>query len=138
MMDLQKGAADKHTIHFSAGAIYILRLGEGGLGKGAERCLSMSFPKCPLLAKAGLLIVGGQTSPRLSCRQGSRLGDKDVSPTTASSFLWRLWWFAEPYQRQHPHLGYGVEASAWPFHGHSEPAREGGRLGKLHRSLKYC
>ena len=63
-----EGAADKHTIHFSVGAIYILRLGEGGLGKRAgtlPACwLSKSSPKCPLLAWGQRLWmeVGGRTN----------------------------------------------------------------------------
>ena len=43
-MGLQKGAADKHAARFSVDAIYILRLGEGGLGRGAERCLPAGSP----------------------------------------------------------------------------------------------
>lgn len=86
-----------------------LTAGEGGLGKGAERCLPAAsqchFPNALCLPRPGLLaVVGGQTSPRLSCRQGGRLGDRDVSPTSASSFPWSLWWFAGPHPHQHPHL----------------------------------
>lgn len=58
MMDLQKGAADKHTTRFSVDAIYILRLGEGGLGRGAERCLPAGsqchFSDALCLPRAGL------------------------------------------------------------------------------------
>lgn len=54
-MDLQKGAADKHAIHFSVGAIYILRLGEGGLGKEQNTACLLAFnviSQMPFLAKA--------------------------------------------------------------------------------------
>lgn len=65
MMDLQKGAADKHTIHFSVGAIYILWLAKNGVGKGAGTLpvfrLSMLFPKCLRLAQAGLADCGWRT-----------------------------------------------------------------------------
>ena len=58
-MDLQKGLQTHDS--FLLGAIYILRLGEGGLGKEARpfpACwLSMSFPKCPLFPGLDLLAV---------------------------------------------------------------------------------
>lgn len=72
-----EGAADKHTILCSIGAIYILCLGEGGLGKGAgtlPACrLSMSLPKCPLFPGLGLLTM---------------------VPLLPLLFLWGLRWFA--------------------------------------------
>lgn len=39
-------------------------------------------------------VVGGQTPQRLSCRQVARLGVRDVSPTSTSSFLRSLSYFA--------------------------------------------
>lgn len=71
-----EGPADKHRIHFSVGAIYILRLGEGALGKGAGKLpacrLSMSSPQRPLLVRGQRLWTegGGKTNnPRLSRKQ---------------------------------------------------------------------
>lgn len=88
-----EGAADKHTIHFSVGAIYILRLGEGGLGKGAgalPACwLSESSPRCPLLAR-GRGFYGWWREDQHP--RGFPVGRLGV--TSASSFLWFLEQFA--------------------------------------------